>query len=380
MRAYRIVGAVALLAMLAGLTLVSGVTGQSVSSRLRSNKNKKQELKEELKGIKAEQATRRNTLSSAQQEARAAKSAYSSAKDQLDATRKHLKQSRTKYDQFAQRMSRHQSSFGERIRVMYEIGEPSYVEVLLDASTFTDFVERADYMQRVADCDANYLVTYSNELREAKLLRNDLEVEQAKEEDAARESNARKAESEAKAAKAEGLLKAANSDRAAAERQLAELERNSKELEQMLARVQSSGSTSSLRYTGKWTGFGSVPIKAGYRISSRYGMRRHPVTGRRKMHTGIDLACGSGTSIYAAANGRVVHAGWYGAYGIAVVIDHGNGWSTLYGHCSSISTGAGSSVTSGQRIGRVGSTGYSTGPHLHYEVRRYGKHVAPTGY
>ncbi|HJN16806.1 MAG TPA: peptidoglycan DD-metalloendopeptidase family protein, partial [Armatimonadota bacterium] len=372
--------AAALLAMLAGLALMTGATGQSAASRLRSNNNKKKRVQTELKNIKAEQATRRNTLSSAQQDARTAKSAYATAKSRLEATRKHLKQARTKHDQFSQRIDRHRSSFGERIRVIYEVGEPSYVEVLLDASTFTDFVERADYMQRVAEHDANYLVRYAGELREAEVLRNDLEVHQAKEEDEARVLNARKAESEAKAAKAESLLKKANTDRASAERQLAELERNSKELEALLARVQRGSGSSNLRYTGKWTGFGSKPIKAGFRVSSRYKMRKHPVTGRYKMHTGIDLACGSGTAIYSAANGRVVHAGWYGAYGIAVVIDHGNGWSTLYGHCSSISTSAGRNVTSGQRIGSVGSTGYSTGPHLHYEVRRWGKHVSPTGY
>jgi len=98
------------------------------------------------------------------------------------------------------------------------------------------------------------------------------------------------------------------------------------------------------------------------------------------MHTGVDLGCGNGTPIGAAGDGVVVSAGWNGGYGNAVVIDHGNGLATLYGHQSSLAASPGQRVSTGQTIGYVGSTGYSTGPHLHWEVWVNGTPVDPMGY
>jgi murein DD-endopeptidase MepM/ murein hydrolase activator NlpD len=254
------------------------------------------------------------------------------------------------------------------------------MEVLLDAASFSDFVERADYIQRVAEQDANLLVKFTNEKQRTQKLKQDLEEAEARERRQAAALARLKAEHEARAAQAERLLRRANTERAAAEQQLEELERNSKEIEQMLASLQRGlGSQAALRYSGTWSGWGSAPIQGGYRASSGFGWRIHPISGRRSFHDGVDLACGSGTPIHAAAAGRVVHAGWYGAYGQALIVDHGGGWSTLYGHCSSLAVGAGQTVAAGQVIGGVGSTGYSTGPHLHFSVRYYGSPRSPGG-
>jgi murein DD-endopeptidase MepM/ murein hydrolase activator NlpD len=121
-----------------------------------------------------------------------------------------------------------------------------------------------------------------------------------------------------------------------------------------------------------------TPIN-GARISSRYGMRRHPILGYSKMHKGLDFAAPSGTPIMAAGNGVVTHAGRKGNYGNAVVIRHSGGYTTLYAHMKGLARGikTGVRVTQGQTIGYVGSTGRSTGPHLHYEVVLNGKHVNP---
>jgi len=117
----------------------------------------------------------------------------------------------------------------------------------------------------------------------------------------------------------------------------------------------------------------------GARISSSFGMRRHPILGYSKMHTGTDFAAPTGTPIYAAGNGTVVKAGWNGGYGKYVKIRHANGYATAYAHLSRIGKGItpGARVKQGQTIGRVGSTGRSTGPHLHYEVHVKGKKVNP---
>ena len=116
---------------------------------------------------------------------------------------------------------------------------------------------------------------------------------------------------------------------------------------------------------------------ASGRISSKYGMRTHPVTGRWQMHAGIDIACGHGARILAARSGVVTHTGRLGGYGNLVVIQHDNGYSTRYGHLSRINVRRGQRVRERQTIGRAGSTGVTTGPHLHFEVRLNSKAINP---
>ena len=119
--------------------------------------------------------------------------------------------------------------------------------------------------------------------------------------------------------------------------------------------------------TGKGTGQMVWPVNGP--VTSTFGWRIHPIFKVRKFHTGIDIAAGSGTPIAAADSGAVIFAGWMTGYGNVVVIDHGKGISTLCAHMSSIAVGNGATVARGQTVGAVGTTGYSTGPHLHFEVR-----------
>ena len=110
----------------------------------------------------------------------------------------------------------------------------------------------------------------------------------------------------------------------------------------------------------------------GGRISSPFGWRIHPIFRDRRFHSGIDVAIGTGTPVKAAADGYVLMAGWLNGYGNTVILDHGGGLSTLYAHNKSLSTSAGKAVLQGDIICKVGSTGFATGPHLHFEVRQDG--------
>ncbi|MBQ6782248.1 MAG: M23 family metallopeptidase [Treponema sp.] len=121
----------------------------------------------------------------------------------------------------------------------------------------------------------------------------------------------------------------------------------------------------------------TYPIKAAWRLTSRFGIRNDPFTGVKSSHTGVDMACPTGTPIYASMSGKVVYAGWSNIFGNYVIINHGNGYQTLYGHMSKTLARKGQSVSQGTRIGLVGSTGYSTGPHLHFTVYKNGKLVDP---
>lgn len=119
------------------------------------------------------------------------------------------------------------------------------------------------------------------------------------------------------------------------------------------------------------------PVASYVYVSSRFGPRIHPITGEKKNHTGLDIASNQGTTVYASDGGSVTLAGWNGGYGNCIMIDHGNGYVTLYGHLSSISVSQGQSVSQGDVIGAVGSTGNSTGPHLHFEVLKDGSRIDP---
>lgn len=124
----------------------------------------------------------------------------------------------------------------------------------------------------------------------------------------------------------------------------------------------------------------AFPTIKGSPITSSFGWRTHPLTGERKFHYGIDFGASKGTPIYAFEAGLVEFAGWRGGYGKAVIINHGAGKSTLYGHASKLFVRQGERVVAGQKIGKIGSTGMSTGPHLHFEVRLNNKPVNPRPY
>ena len=154
-----------------------------------------------------------------------------------------------------------------------------------------------------------------------------------------------------------------------------ELEKNSKDLEAMIRKAQvpprrPTMAEAHTRFAFLW------PTRGLF--TSGFGMRRHPLFGIWHLHTGVDIATAWGAPVLAAAEGRVIYAGWFGGYGKIVVIDHGEGISTLYGHLSNLLVVAGDDVRRGQPVGRVGSTGFSTGPHLHFEVRINGRPVNPT--
>ncbi len=155
------------------------------------------------------------------------------------------------------------------------------------------------------------------------------------------------------------------------EKELEGLEREQKRIEELIRREQERG-------TPAPSGIFVRPVPG--RITSGFGYRIHPILGTRRLHTGIDMGGGYGTPIKAAAAGRVILAAYYGGYGNAIILDHGGGITTLYAHQSRLAVSKGSRVDAGQTIGYVGSTGLSTGPHLHFEVRKNGTPVNPAPY
>ena len=161
---------------------------------------------------------------------------------------------------------------------------------------------------------------------------------------------------------------------------LDEFEAASNEVSEMIREYMKNNSDSTLSYGGTMIWPLPSPWGKNY-VTSEYGNRYHPISGSYSFHTGIDIGADGGTSIYAAADGKIISRGWIGGYGNTIIIDHGNGISTLYAHQSAFgSFGVGDYVVAGDVIGYVGTTGNSTGNHLHFEVRVNGNHTSPWNY
>jgi murein DD-endopeptidase MepM/ murein hydrolase activator NlpD len=263
---------------------------------------------------------------------------------------------------------------GERLVLIYEVGDISYLEVLLSATDFSDFLTRWELLKEIVNQDQELITTIAEERQQLEDKKKQLEVNKKALQEAQDAIKAKEQQLEAKTGQRKAALKEVQNDRKAYEKALKELEQASQEIEIMIRRMQQGDGA----YVG--TGKFTWPAPGYTRITSKYGMRYHPILKQNKLHTGMDIGAPQGAKVVAADSGKVMTVTYNSAYGNMIIIDHGGGISTLYAHLSKFETKAGATVTKGQTIGRAGSTGWSTGPHLHFEVRKNGTPVNPNSY
>lgn len=275
----------------------------------------------------------------------------------------------------------------KRIQFMYERSDSFYMETLFGADSISGIVNRADYIEALSRYDREKLDEYVETRKYVELCKEELEAEkevldEAKEAVRQEEASVNTligekeaqivsvsgdiANKEAAIKEYEEMIAQENAEIAALEKAVAE-ERARLEAENAQARI----------YNG---GMFTWPCPGYKRISDEYGNRMHPILGVEKFHNGIDLAASTGTPILAAYDGDVVAADYSGSMGNYIMIDHGSGLYTIYMHCSALYVSKGQSVSKGQNIAAVGSTGRSTGPHLHFSVRLNGNYVSPWNY
>lgn len=275
----------------------------------------------------------------------------------------------------------------KRIKFMYEKGDTFYLELLFTSGGFSDMTNKADYIESLSRYDRNKLEEYVATKELVQLCKEELEAEKevlaeaklAVEEEEANVSalidqkeqqivavTSDISTKEAAIKEYEAMIAQENAEIAALEKAVAE-ERARLEAENAKARV----------YNG---GMFAWPCPGYKRISDEYGNRMHPILGVQKFHNGLDMAAPGGTAILAAYDGDVVGAAYNNSMGNYIMIDHGSGLYTIYMHCSALYVSKGQSVTKGQNIAAVGSTGRSTGNHLHFSVRLNGNYVSPWNY
>lgn len=245
--------------------------------------------------------------------------------------------------------------------------------VLLQSSDLNEFLDRRRQLRLLYEADRKILADLKTDADELDRRRRTIERQKNEIALLTQELLARKTEFEAQAQEQEKLVARLRDDRKALEAAEARLAADSENLA-MLIQQRLAAAQGIVRGTGRFI----FPINA--RITSRFGNRIHPILGYRRFHAGIDFGASYGTTIRAADAGQVIFAGWYGGYGRAVIVNHGDGLTTLYAHASRLLVTEGSYVQQGQAIATVGSSGLSTGPHLHFEVRRNGAPVDPAGF
>lgn len=316
-------------------------------------------------------------------------------KARMHTTQANLSWNRLQLDAAQRTLQRHNDALKRRLIAAYEFGDLGYVAVLLDAKTFGDFVERwndvgyvikaneATIRQRRADADRVQSIQAGLLAAEASL--------QSAQADALQQQNALAALADQR----RNLLNLAQSQKQNVAVQVGELEDTSAEAEAALealvrAKQQEEDRRRSSERRAALLAGESLPPEPGAPgqllwpvsgpITSPFGMRMHPVYGRPILHAGIDIAAAQGTTIAAAADGRVIVAGYQGDCGNMVALDHHGGLSTIYCHMSQIFVGVGQDVQRGQAIGAVGMTGDATGPHVHFQVMENGHPVDPMSF
>ena len=277
----------------------------------------------------------------------------------ISQTASEISNTEAKIEKKEKEMAEREDNLNERLKVMYKNGSVGFVDILLGSSSISEFVSNMEIIQKIYKNDVEVLETLQKEHDELQEIKATLKKRKEKLAAQKTELASDKAELDVKKKELE-----------------AEEDKLKAEADRLTAEIIKLMDKNSPYVGGEFT----WPCPASRYISSSFGNRLHPTLHVWKFHTGIDIGCSAGKDIVAAASGKVIMSKVYGGYGNFVMIDHGGGIVTLYGHASKLLVSEGQTVKRGQTIALVGSTGRSTGPHLHFEVRKNGEYINPMKY
>ena len=306
---------------------------------------------------------------------------------EIDDTKKKLAEAQVEEDnQYAAMM--------KRIQYLYENGEVEYIDTLMSSASFTDMLNKSEYVEQISSYDQkqlnaliqtrqdiqDYEATLEKDLKEVESVKADLEIERDNLNTTITEKNNKIAEYSKDIDAQTAMVEQYQKEIDAADAEMAAIQ---KRLDEQRAAQQQSGGSSGSSEPQYYTPRGGSymwPATQGSRISSYFGPRSSPTAGASSNHKGIDIPCPTGSDIVASAAGTVVVSQYSSSAGYYIMIDHGNGVSTVYMHNSQLVVSVGQSVEQGQVIAKAGSTGYSTGSHCHFGVMINGSYVNPLDY
>ncbi len=347
-------------------------TEAELNKKLEENKKNQNNLNIELQQTKKQENAVLQKIKEIEAEINKSEVEIENLQNKISTTEKEITKTLNNLETAENNIEGKQDIMGDRINVMYKNGTVGYVEVLLNSKDFTDLLTNLDMIKRIMDHDVSLL----KELKEQREIieKEKISLENKKRQLVNLKSNV---ENEKKTlvvsrGRQERLRTELSQDKVALEEMMAQNQRVADKLVNELRSLQSDS-----EYVG---GVLQWPVPGHTRISSPFGNRIHPILNVQKFHSGIDIPAPSGRPVVAAGSGTVVSSSYLGSYGNAVIIDHGGGIMTLYAHNSRLLVSNGDKVSKGQNVALIGSTGGSTGPHLHFEVRKNGKYMNPISY
>lgn len=361
------------LSFLLVLVLCLGMAIQANATEISETQKKAEELEKKKKDAEKEKQSLEKQLESIVSEMEETKTKIEEKETEISAKEEELIQAKVdENDQY--------ESMKKRIKYMYENGNAQFVEILCESKNIGEFLNNAEYITTISEYDRNMLVEFQAvvkdvEEQEAALQAEYDELETMQNDLITKQDNVTEL-MESKDAEIEQI----SSDLGDTKDKLSELQAAAAAAERKQQEKNSGYSNNAGASVITGNGTFTHPCPGYTYISSEFGYREQPIAGASTNHKGMDFAAPAGTPIYAAASGTVTSASYSGNAGNMIVINHGNGLQTYYMHCNSMYVRAGQTVSKGQNIGAVGSTGNSSGPHLHFQVMQNGTPVNPRNY
>lgn len=336
---------------------------------------RKKETREKINRLKWLESVETNKLYKNQQKLESANTKLSTSKTKIFSAQKELVELESKLEKATREYSILNNALAKRIRIVYKSQRKAKFEILLSSEDINTFVDRFYFQKLILKEDFDKMAVARKKAKEIRNIRNNILTRKRDLERSVASINSQQAYIKKAIEKNENMIYKLKNDRVAYEK-----------AEKELAKQSASIGT----YINKTAKDTNVQVASGFvkpiqgRITSPYGWRVHPIFNSRSFHSGIDIGGPNLGNIIASNSGKVIYSGWYGGYGKVVIIEHGliNGKpvTTLYAHMSSILVSNGQRVNKGQVIGKEGTTGYSTGPHCHFEVRVNGQTANPLNY
>lgn len=336
-----------------------------IEQQIKDIRTKAAELKGEQKSIQQE-------IDSLDAELRALSLEIDSYELQKQEINLQIAESEQKIVELTSEIDKNNEILEDRLRVMYKNGTAGYMEVLLKSENLIDALTRMDMIQLIVESDVELLKSINDQKLQVESLKVEQEVKRMELTAVINNLNTKHNEVMIASRSKEVYMTSLKGNLAEIQRQEAAMEAQSAQIEKDIIAAQRA-----VEYAG---GEMAWPVPGQYRVTSNFGGRSDPITGVWTSHGGTDIAAPYGTPIVAANSGVVIFAGWHYSYGNYVIVDHGGGIATLYGHSSKLLVSKGQAVSRGEKIALVGSTGYSTGNHLHFEVRINGVRTQPMDY
>lgn len=351
-------------------------TNQNIEDKKSQLANKealKDSLEQEIKKVDLEIVAVQEEMSKLQNQ-------LAEKKKELEVSEAHLEEANEKKD-------KQYDATKERMVQMYKNQKVNYLQVIFSADSFWEAINRLEYIRRISKKDNTILQEYEKQIQDIEEKKLKIEKEKNELDLLKKQTIVKESELETAKEKKNEAFKQLIEEEKKLKADILDLEKSSASIKAEIDRLTeeahkkqnatSGGGKLPVTYEG---GTFLWPVPGHYRISSDYSGRKSPISGKYEFHTGIDIPASYGKNVIAVADGVVITAGWVRGYGNTVMVSHGSGLVTLYAHNSSLVVSSGQKVKRGDTIAKIGSTGYSTGNHCHFEVRYNGNHVSPWSY